>query len=67
MTCVIESFHSLIHVAPHSIALRIRKRREGAMSLSGKKTATVNPNVEALDSLRRTKGEVLEDLLRLWH
>ena len=63
MTCVIEPFHSLTHVAPHSIALRIRKRREGAMSLLGKKTAIISLNVKALDPLRRTKEEILEDLL----
>lgn len=63
MTCVIEPFHSLIYVAPRSIAFRIRKQRAGETSLLGKKTVMVNPNMKALDSLVRTKGEILEDLL----
>ena len=63
MTCVMEPLHSLIHVAPHSIALRIRKPREGAMSLLGKKTMMVNSNMQALGSLVRTEGGILEDLL----
>ena len=63
MTCVMEPLHSLIHVAPHSIAFCIRKPREGATSLLGKKTIMVNSNMKALGSLVRTKGQIIEDLL----
>ena len=63
MTCVMEPLHSLIHVAPHSIAFRMRKRREGATSLLGKKTVMVNSNMKALGTLVRTKGGILKDLL----
>ena len=63
MTCVTNPLHSLIHVAPHSIALRMRKRREGATSLLGKKTIMVNSNMNTLGTLVRTKEGILKDLL----